>query len=260
MSVEPGVTLLCQRRRPVDGHTCGLRSFDRAPTVPDWPAASVVISSSISRSAILVDIHCKLVRVCCGGNQCLCGLDEHRRFRLYGRGWFDAWEPKRFAQWKQLIGIKPDASPKRCLKQVTIRCGRGVPLEGWQVGRESCGVIGAASAKPRPQIILQPPRADFHIPRDLEGFTLRVVRDTGTFQRRKAAAFVLNPLDQPRSATKLDEITDTGCLVLQSACTIKSGTAIMIQLKRLDTKSSRAFGPKMTGGKTRMPGPCRFEG
>ena len=123
-----------------------------------------------------------------------------------------------------------------------------VPFQGAEVGREGRRVIRAVSANTRPHIIFEPLGADLHMARDLEGFTLRVVRDTGKFQRRKAAALVLNPLDQPRSATKLDEITDTGCLVLQSACTIKSGTAIMIQLKRLDTKSSRAFGPKMTGG------------
>jgi hypothetical protein len=61
-------------------------------------------------------------------------------------------------------------------------------------------------------------------------------------ERRKAAAFILYTLGQPRPAAYLDKLTDTRRLILQCACTIRSGTAIMPELKVLGTKSSRAFG------------------
>jgi hypothetical protein len=173
---------------------------------------------------------------------------EHRRFHSFARGRLDAWEPKVFAQTRVVdrhqagfrLGIAPEI---------------GGDLPQLLCSISGCG--GRSRRSPRRPCRFCQYTTTYHL-RAVGCRSPHATRPRGLhLARRPRYRKISAPKGRrlcpqsPRPAKVGHETRRNhryGCLVLQSACTIKSGTAIMIQLKRLDTKSSRAFGPKMTGG------------
>jgi hypothetical protein len=61
----------------------------------------------------------------------------------------DAGQREGLSERNQLIGIEMDAGSEWSLQQLPIRCGRSVPANGAQIGREHLRVIGAAELSER---------------------------------------------------------------------------------------------------------------
>jgi hypothetical protein len=104
-------------------------------------------------------------------------------------------------------------------------------LQRWaqmQLGaiREGRRVAGAVSADPRPDIIFEPSGPNLHIRSDLEGSPCASTKMRERLST-EAAALVVNTLDRPGSgAVLVDQLIETGHLVLQCASAIRFGARL----------------------------------
>ena len=118
----------------------------------------------------------------------------------------DARKPQRLAKRQKLIGIQPNACPKRRLQQIAVSGCRRSPPYGPQVGRQHFGPVRKPLADIPPSVLVEHDGADFGIPEDLEPLALGVVGNTGQAERLKVAIFAADSSTshgRPRSSTKL---------------------------------------------------------
>ena len=112
---------------------------------------------------------------------------------------------KRLAQRQKLIGIEPDARPKRRLQQIPVGGGRGSPSYRAKMGGQHFRPVGEPGADIPPSVLIEHDGADFGVPEDFQPLTLSIVGDAREIEGLKVVRFALDFLDQPRTAAKFDE-------------------------------------------------------
>jgi hypothetical protein len=90
-----------------------------------------------------------------------------------------AGKAQRLAQWKKLVGVKPDAGAEGCLQEVSIARGCRVPTDSANVGRQHFGGVGGATTNLPPAIVNETLRADLGVPKDVQPLALCVIGNAG---------------------------------------------------------------------------------
>ena len=135
-------------------------------------------------------------------------FDRFAQPDIIGDQQIDPGKPQRLAQREKLVGIQANARAERRLEQVPVCRGRGIPLDGAQVGREDLRVLGGALQQAGPVVLAEPLGIQFRTPDDFGHFSLGVVVDTGQGEGVQAVPEVGNVLHQPPPVANLDEITE----------------------------------------------------
>ena len=100
------------------------------------------------------------------------GFDRLAEADVVGDQQIDARQVQRLGQRKKLVGVQPDASPKRRLKQLPVRRRRCAPLGRAQVGAEALGPFEGLGQQGRPVVRVEDLRLQFGRERKLDGFAL----------------------------------------------------------------------------------------
>jgi len=127
----------------------------------------------------------------------------------------DTRQPERFSQRQELIGIQADTSAERCLKQVTIGRGCGVPFQRAEIRGKGRRVIGAVTPQARPEVVLHAPGTDL-------GGDFRFSPDSGTGLMEQPDAVLSAPLQRAKKQTR-DQIQ-----AIRNSRSAKSGDAPLL--------------------------------
>ena len=113
-------------------------------------------------------------------------------------------QSERFSQRQQLIGVKPNAGPKRRLQKVSIGRCRRAPADRSQVRRENFWIVGRATTNARPGVSFQYRRADFGIPKDFDLLALSVIGNGRQPDRGQARFQIVHGFNEPGPPSRFD--------------------------------------------------------
>ena len=129
--------------------------------------------------------------------------------RVVGDEEVDPGHPERLPQRLHLVGVDPDAGPKRGLEEARVGGGDAAPAQGVQEGAEVAGRVEAARADRAPRLLLQDAAVDLEVPPDLQGLPLGVVVGAREGDPRGGGRRGrLHRLHEPAPRAHLDELAD----------------------------------------------------
>ena len=117
----------------------------------------------------------------------------------------DAGEAQRLAERQKLIGVEPNARPKRRLQEIAVSGCRRSPSYGAKVRGQNFRAVRKPRSDISPSVFVEHGRADLGVPKHFEALSLGIVGDAGEAEGLQVVRFAAHFLDEPRSPAKLDE-------------------------------------------------------
>ena len=121
----------------------------------------------------------------------------------------DAWQVQRLGQGKKLVGVQPDARPKRRLEQLPIRRRGGPPFRRAQVSAQALGPFEGLGQQGRPVVRVEDLRLQLGRESKLDCLALRIVLAGNEVQRLHRPG-LFGPLDDPGFSARKDEVALLG--------------------------------------------------